>query len=84
MDLFADGGYLHLMEPLPEQDAGFALASFGAGTRVHFMSHFNGSLDAGVPLFSQTVLSRNATGTISQTQTAALDVRLTFRLWAEF
>jgi hemolysin activation/secretion protein len=82
--LFVDGGYLHLIEPLPQQDAGFALASFGVGTRVHFLNHFNGSLDAGVPLFSQTVLSRDSSGTISQTQTAALDVRLTFRVWAEF
>ena len=29
--LFVDGGYLHLIEPLPQQDAGFALASFGVG-----------------------------------------------------
>ena len=82
--LFADGGYLHLIEPLPQQDAGFALASFGVGTKVHFLNHFNGSLDAAVPLFTQTVLSRDASGAISQTQTAALDVRLTFRVWAEF
>ena len=82
--LFVDGGYLHLIEPLPQQDAGFALASFGVGARVHFRNHFNGSLDAAVPLFTQSVLSRDSSGTITQTETAALDVRLTFRVWTEF
>lgn len=69
--VFADGGYLTLIDPLPQQDSSFALASFGVGTRIHFRNHFNGSLDAAVPLFSQT-------------QTSALDVRLTFRVWTEF
>jgi hemolysin activation/secretion protein len=69
--LFADGGYLTLIDPLPEQDSSFALASFGLGTRVRYHEHFNGSLDTAVPLFSQT-------------STGALDLRLTFRLWAEF
>ncbi len=68
---FADGGYLGLIDPLPEQDSTFALASIGAGTRIRFRNHFNGSLDAALPF-------------ISQIQTAALDLRLTFRLWADF
>jgi hemolysin activation/secretion protein len=69
--IFADGAYLELINPLPEQDSQFALASVGAGARVRFRNHFNGSIDAAVPF-------------ISQTQTAALDWRLTFRLWADF
>jgi hemolysin activation/secretion protein len=69
--VFADGGYLTLIDPLPEQDSVFALASVGAGTRLRFQNHFNGSLDAAVPF-------------IGQTQTAALDWQLTFRLWADF
>jgi hemolysin activation/secretion protein len=69
--IFADGGYLTLIEPLPEQDSIFALASVGAGTRLRFQNHLNGSLDAAVPF-------------ISQTQTAALDWQFTFRLWADF
>jgi len=69
--IFADGGYLTLIDPLPEQDSVFALASVGAGTRLRFKNHFNGSLDAAVPF-------------IGQIQTAALDWQLTFRLWADF
>ncbi|HEX4638671.1 MAG TPA: ShlB/FhaC/HecB family hemolysin secretion/activation protein [Chthoniobacterales bacterium] len=69
--VFADGAYLELIDPLPEQDAMFALASVGAGARVKIRNHWNGSIDAAVPF-------------ISQTQTAALDWRLTFRVWADF
>jgi hemolysin activation/secretion protein len=69
--IFVDGGYLTLIDPLPEQDSTFALASAGAGTRLRFQNHLNGSLDAAIPF-------------ISQTQTAALDLRLTFRIWADF
>ena len=68
--VFADGGYLGLIDPLPEQDSTFALASVGAGTRVHFR-HLNGSVDAAVPF-------------ISQTETTALDWRVTFRVWADY
>jgi hemolysin activation/secretion protein len=69
--IFADGGYLELIDPLPEQDSKFALASVGAGVRVRLRNHLNGSLDAAVPF-------------ISQTQTAAFDWGVTFRLWADF
>lgn len=69
--IFADGGYLELIDPLPEQDWKFALASVGAGARVRLRNHLNGSIDAAVPF-------------ISQTQTAALDWRVTFRIWADF
>jgi hemolysin activation/secretion protein len=69
--LFAEGGWVNLQEALPEQDSDFSLASIGAGTRLHLYNHFNGSLDLGVPL-------------ISQTQSKAWDLLLTFRVWADF
>ncbi len=69
--VFVDGGYLTLIDSLPEQDSTFALASLGVGSRIRFHNHFNGSLDAALPL-------------ISQVDTAALDLRLTFRVWADF
>jgi len=69
--VFADGGYLDLIDPLPEQDSTFALASVGVGTRIHFRGHLNGSVDAAVPF-------------ISQTETTALDWRVTFRVWADY
>ena len=46
----------------------FDLASFGIGTRFRFRDHFNGSLDLGIPV-------------ISQSQTHASDLLLTFRVW---
>jgi len=69
--LFADGGFLDLIDPLPQQDSRFALASIGSGSRIRFRNHFNGSVDTALPL-------------IGQVQTAALDFRVTFRLWADF
>lgn len=69
--VFADGGYLTLIDPLPEQDSNFALASVGGGTRIRFQNHLNGSVDLAVPF-------------ISQTQTSAGDLRVTFRVWADF
>lgn len=69
--VFVDGGYLELIDPLPEQDASFALASVGAGAHVRLHNHLNGSIDAAVPF-------------ISQTSTNAFDWRLTFRVWADF
>jgi hemolysin activation/secretion protein len=69
--VFVDGGYLTLLSPLPEQDSSFALASIGLGTRFQFRQHFNGSVDAALPFFTQSA-------------TDALDFRVTFRLWADF
>jgi hypothetical protein len=47
------------------------MASYGFGSRIRLQDHFNGSLDVGVPLISTPI-------------TNVHDVRLTFRLWAEF
>jgi hemolysin activation/secretion protein len=68
---FVDGGVLTLLDPLPEQQRQFNLASVGLGSRLRIFRHFNGSLDAGFPL-------------ISQNPTAAGSVLMTFRLWGDF
>ena len=66
--VFAEGGRLWILDPLPEQQSRFDLASFGVGSRIHFLDHYNGSIDLGVPL-------------ISQAQTSAYALVLTFRVW---
>lgn len=68
---FADGGTLSINEPLPNQVSSFSLGSIGGGTRIKLFHHLNGSVDAGVPLVSQTV-------------TRAWKARATFRLWIDF
>ncbi len=68
---FTEGGSLTINDPLPEQTSRFDLASVGAGSRIRFLKHFNGSLDLGVPL-------------ISQTDSPSGDARLTFRIWGDF
>jgi hemolysin activation/secretion protein len=68
---FVEGGSLTLNDPLPEQQSRFDLASVGGGTRVRLLNYLNGSLDAGVPM-------------ISQSSSPAGQVRLTFRIWGEF
>lgn len=69
--VFADGAILGVNDPLPEQESHFELASIGFGSRIRLFDFLNGSLDAGWPL-------------ISQTQTHAHDLLLTFRVWAQF
>jgi hemolysin activation/secretion protein len=68
---FVEGGHLSINQPLPEQQQYFDLASVGLGTRIKMWEHFNGSLDAALPL--QTI------GT-----TLSNDLFLSFRLWADF
>ncbi len=68
---FIEGGILTIHEPLPEQTDRFELASIGLGTRVKIRDFLNGSLDAGLPL-------------ISQTHTQSRDPLFSFRVWAEF
>jgi hemolysin activation/secretion protein len=69
--IFGEGGVLTLNKALAEQDSRFELASVGVGSRIRVGQHFNGSIDAGLPL-------------ISQTHTQSGDLLLTFRLWADF
>jgi hemolysin activation/secretion protein len=68
---FADAGVLTLNDPLPEQEDEFTLATIGIGSRIQLLENLHGSIDAGFPL-------------ISQTQTLAHNLLLTFRVWAEF
>ncbi len=68
---FADGGAVFVNRALPEQASHFTLASYGLGTRIRMLDHFNGSLDAALPL-------------ISQDPVRALDPFLTFRMWSDF
>ena len=68
---FFDAGYVTINDPLPAQDSHWELASIGAGSRLHLFDHFNGSVDAALPL-------------ISQANTNAHDWLLTFRVWADF
>lgn len=68
---FVDAGILTLNSPQPEQESRFELASFGLGSTIRIFDHFNGSVDAGIPL-------------IKQGQTSAEDLLLTFRIWADF
>jgi hemolysin activation/secretion protein len=48
--LFAEGAYMTLQDPLPEQDADYSLASVGFGTRATLSQWLSGSLDWGYPL----------------------------------
>jgi hemolysin activation/secretion protein len=48
--VFAEGARLALLDPLPEQDSDFSLASVGVGTRASLSSWLSGSLDWGLPL----------------------------------
>ncbi len=68
---FGDAGFVTTDQPLPEQTPQYDLLSFGAGTRIKLLNHYNGSLDFAVPA-------------ISATQTKAYSPQLIFRLWAEF
>ena len=68
---FAEGGFLTLREPLPEQESRFELASVGVGSRLQLWNHLNASVDAGMPL-------------ISQRESRTGDFLLTFRVWADF
>lgn len=69
--VFGDAGMTSVINPLPQQQERFSLASFGVGTRLRLWNHLNGSLDVGVPL-------------IGQGETSPYDLLFTFRVWAEF
>lgn len=69
--LFTDAGMLTLNSGLPEQQDRFDLASYGIGSRIRLMDHFDGSIDLGLPL-------------IDQNPTQAGDLLLTFQVSADF
>ena len=68
--LFSEGGRLWLLDALPQQQSQFDLASVGAGSGIHFLNHYNGSIDLGIPL-------------LNHSPTSAYDLLLTFRFWVE-
>lgn len=68
---FFDGGYVGINDPLPQQESNWQLASIGAGSHIRLFDHLNGSIDAGLPLTSQT-------------HTTAHDWLFTFRVWSDF
>ncbi len=75
--LFAEGGQLMDIDPLPQQVSAFDLASVGVGCRIRLLNHFSGSLDLGVPLTRANLKPQ------SDTPTRAYDPLLTFVLSAE-
>jgi len=68
---FSDAALVSIYDALPSQQQHFGLASVGIGTRFSVLKHYNGSLDAAVPL-------------IDQTDANSGDIRVTFRSWADF
>ncbi|MFM8983288.1 MAG: ShlB/FhaC/HecB family hemolysin secretion/activation protein, partial [Spartobacteria bacterium] len=50
---FVDGGYAMLNDPLPEQESTFTLWSYGIGTSLRLVGHFNGEFLIGVPQITQ-------------------------------
>lgn len=67
---FAEGGWMRIHEPLPEQQSIYRLWSAGFGSSAKLFEHFNGSFDIGVPLRSEGVTGR-------------FKPRFHFRVWAE-
>ncbi len=46
---FSDAGWLKVTEPLPNQKNHFDFLSYGIGTRLRFMDHFDGAITASFP-----------------------------------
>lgn len=63
---FVDAGWLKVNEPLPDQKNHFDFLSVGIGSRWRLWDHFDGSIDASMPL--------NKVG-----QTKGQDTRITFK-----
>ncbi len=69
--MFGEGGELTTLDPLPEQQAIFNLASTGIGTTIELVDHLNGQVDVALPLVISVV-------------TKAYQARVEFRVWVEF
>lgn len=69
--MFGEGGELTTLDPLPEQQAVFNLASTGIGTTIELVDHLNGQVDVAVPL-------------VTSVATKAGQPRVEFRVWVEF
>lgn len=68
---FAEGGWVEVLDPGPEQQAVFELWSAGGGSSFKAAGHVNGSIDVGVPLRSEGGVRR-------------FEPRVHFRLWTDF
>lgn len=68
---FAEGGMASINDPLPEQQSYYTLASIGGGSRIDILDHLHGSVDLGVPM-------------ISQANSIAGGLLVTFEIWADF
>ncbi|MFJ4142617.1 ShlB/FhaC/HecB family hemolysin secretion/activation protein [Pseudomonas sp. NPDC089734] len=55
---FVEGAQLYLIDPLPEQEADYGLASVGLGTRASLSKWLSGSLDWGYPLMDGPNISK--------------------------
>jgi hemolysin activation/secretion protein len=69
--VFGDAGRLTLLQPLPDQQSEFSLASVGIGTRLVLGDHLSGSCDAADPLDGQAY-------------TKAHDIRVNFRVGLDY
>jgi hemolysin activation/secretion protein len=69
--LFGEAGEAKILDPLPEQQASFSLASVGVGTRVELADHLSGTVDVALPLITSVV-------------TQADQPRVEFRVWVHF
>ena len=68
---FTEGGQLNILDPLPEQQSVFNLASIGIGTRIELIDHLNGMVDVALPL-------------VTSVETKADQPRVEFRVWTAF
>ena len=69
--VFADAGWLKKIDALPDEKNHYDFLSYGVGSRLHFMDHFDGSIDAGFPQ-------------LKVGQTKAQSVRITFKAGIEY
>lgn len=69
--VFADAGWLTVIDSLPDQKNHFDFASFGIGSRLQLLDHFSGSIDAGLPQ-------------LKEGQTKANDARVTFKAGLDY
>ncbi len=69
--VFFDGGWASILDPLPQQQSTFGLASVGVGTKLQLINHLNGAVDVAVPL-------------ITSINTKAEQARVEFRVWVAF
>lgn len=68
---FGDAGMVGIYDALPGQKSQYSLASFGVGSRVNLLKHYNAALDVAYPL-------------IEEADTSQGEIRVNFRGWVDF